>query len=154
MIGEDTITEHRIITLDKGSNFNKSTVWYDGFSTVVELATGVAIHQEDRTSVALAKDYLHYADPTDNVPVNNCQLFVATLFPNGVSETTIKQFKKVDSGAVGHALGIVDNYSGEPYTYYFGSAWSKFDVRTQAEWQNRIDWAMRNIREPLVVEVK
>ena len=40
VIGEDTITEHRIITLDKGSNFNKSTVWYDGFSTVVELATG------------------------------------------------------------------------------------------------------------------
>ena len=79
---------------------------------------------------------------------------MATLFPNGVSETTIKQFKKVASGAVGHALGIVDNYSGEPYTYYFGSAWSKFDVRTQAEWQNRIDWAMRNIREPLVVEVK
>ena len=154
VIGEDTITEHRVITLDKGSNFNKTTVNYDGFTTTVELAAGVVVHQEDRNSVVLAKDYVHYADPTDNIPVNNCQLFVGALFPNGVSETVIKQFKKVDSGAVGHALGIVDNYSGEPYTYYFGSAWSKFDVRTQAEWQQRIDWTMRNIRQPLKVEMK
>lgn len=154
VIGEDTITEHRIITLDKGSNFNKSTVWYDGFTTVVDLATGIAIHQEDRSSVVLSKDYLHYADPTDNVPVNNCQLFVGTLYPNGVSETLVKQFKRVDSGAVGHALGVVENYAGEPYTYYFGSAWSKFDVRTQDEWQQRIDWTLRCIREPLKVEMK
>ena len=154
VIGEDTITEHRIITLDKGSNFNRSTVWYDGFTTVVELATGVVVHQEDRNSVVLAKDYVHYADPTDNIPVNNCQLFVAALFPDGVNETVIRQFKKVDSGAVGHALGIVDNYSGLPYTYYFGSAWSKFDVRTQAEWQQRIDWKLRNVRQPLAVEIK
>ena len=154
VIGEDTITEHRIITLDKGSNFNRSTVWYDGFTTVVELATGVVVHQEDRNSVVLAKDYVHYADPTDNSPVNNCQLFVAALFPDGVNETAIRQFKKVDSGAVGHALGIVDNYSGLPYTYYFGSAWSKFDVRTQAEWQQRIDWKLRNVRQPLAVEIK
>ena len=154
VIGEDTITEHRIITLDKGSNFNRSTVWYDGFTTVVELATGVVVHQEDRNSVVLAKDYVHYADPTDNIPVNNCQLFVAALFPDGVNETAIRQFKKVDSGAVGHALGIVDNYSGLPYTYYFGSAWSKFDVRTQAEWQQRIDWKLRNVRQPLAVEIK
>ena len=154
VIGEDTITEHRVITLDKGSNFNKTTVNYDGFTTTVELAAGVVVHQEDRNNVVLAKDYVHYADPTDNIPVNNCQLFVGALFPNGVSETVVKQFKKVDSGAVGHALGIVDNYSGEPYTYYFGSAWSKFDVRTQAEWQHRIDWTMRNIRQPLKVEIK
>ena len=154
VIGEDTITEHRIITLDKGSNFNRSTVWYDGFTTVVELATGVVVHQEDRNSVVLAKDYVHYADPTDNIPVNNCQLFVAALFPDGVNETAIRQFKKVDSGAVGHALGIVDNYSGLPYTYYFGSAWSKFDVRTQAEWQQRIDWKLRNVRQPLTIDIK
>lgn len=154
VIGEDTITEHRIITLDKGSNFNRSTVWYDGFTTVVELATGVVVHQEDRNSVVLAKDYVHYADPTDNIPVNNCQLFVAALFPDGVNETAIRQFKKLDSGAVGHALGIVDNYSGLPYTYYFGSAWSKFDVRTQAEWQQRIDWKLRNVRQPLTIDIK
>jgi hypothetical protein len=51
-------------------------------------------------------------------------------------------------------LGIVNDYQGKPYTYYFGSAWSRYDVRTQDEWQQRIDWTMRSLRNPLTVEVK
>ncbi len=153
-VGDDSVTEHRIITLDKGSNFCQMTVWYDGISIPVELATGVVIHSEAKKGIVLGKDYLHYADLTDNLPVNNCQLFVATLFPNGVRETKVLPMKKKSDGAEGHAIGIVDNYAGEPYTYYFGSAWSKFDVRTAAEWQQRIDWTMRCIKEPLKVTVK
>ena len=150
----DTVTEHRIISIDKGSNFSKATVWYDGITMPLEFATGVVIHSEDKKGIVLGRDYVQYADPTDNVPVNNCQLFVAALFPNGVGETRVIPLKEKKGGNEAHALGIVDNYTGEPYTYYFGSAWSKFDVRTQAEWQNRIDWTMRGIREPLVVTVK
>ena len=154
VLNGDTVTEHRIITLDKGSNFCKMTVWYDGITMPVEFATGVVIHSDAKRGIVLGKDYLHYADPTDNVPVNNCQLFVATLFPNGVGETRFLPMKDKRGGNEGHAIGIVDNYSGEPYTYYFGSAWSKFDVRTQNEWQQRIDWTMRGIRQPLVVKMK
>ena len=154
VLNGDTITEHRIITIDKGSNFNQTTVWYDGITMPVEFATGIVIHSEAKQGVVLGKEYIQYADPTDNVPVNNCQLFVATLFPNGVGETKFLPLKEKRSGSEGHAIGIVDNYTGEPYTYYFGSAWSKFDVRTQTEWQNRIDWTMRGIREPLKVSVK
>jgi hypothetical protein len=153
-VNGDTVTEHRIITIDKGSNFSKMTVWYDGISMPVEFATGVVIHSDAKQGIVLGKDYLQYADPTDNVPVNNCQLFVATLFPNGVGETKFLPMKEKRGGNEGHAIGIVDNYTGEPYTYYFGSAWSKFDIRTQAEWQQRIDWTMRCIKEPLEVKVK
>ena len=149
----DTVTEHRIIMVDKGSNFCKMTVWYDGISVPVELASGVVIHSEAKKGIILGKDYVQYADLTDNLPVNNCQLFVATLYPNGVSETKLLPMKQPVSGAEGHAIGIVENYAGEPYTYYFGSAWSKFDVRTQQEWQQRIDWTMRCLREPLKVTI-
>ena len=55
---------------------------------------------------------------------------------------------------MGHALGILNNYRGEPYTYYAGSAWSRYDVRTQAEWQQRIDWTLASLRQPLTVEIK
>ena len=139
--------------VDKGSNFCKMTVWYDGISVPVELASGVVIHSEAKKGIILGKDYVQYADLTDNLPVNNCQLFVATLYPNGVSETKLLPMKQPVSGAEGHAIGIVENYAGEPYTYYFGSAWSKFDVRTQQEWQQRIDWTMRCLREPLKVTI-
>ena len=152
--GSDSITEHRIITLDKGSNFNRVTVWYEGLSEPTQLASGVVIHSEEKESVVLGKDYVQYADPTDNVGYNNCYLYVAALFPNG--NVTIKKvlFDQPKGGNEGHALGIVSDYKGEPYTYYFGSAWSRYDVRTQVEWQQRIDWMLRSMRQPLTVKME
>ena len=149
----DSITEHRIISLDKGSNFNRMTVWYTSLKQPSQLASGVVIHSEDKESVVLGKDYVAYADPTDNPRVNNCQLFVATLYPKGNVVTSKKLFAQPSSGNEGHALGILDGYKGERFTYYFGSAWSKNDVRTMKEWQERIDWTLRSLRQPLKVVV-
>ncbi len=145
----DSVTEHRLIMLDKGNNFNRVTVWYTGMKKPGRLASGVVIHSEDKESVVLGKDYVAYADPTDNPRVNNCQLFVATLYPTTAVETRKILFPQPSNGNEGHALGIVDNYRGERFTYYFGSAWSKYDVRTMPEWQQRIDWTLRSIRQPL-----
>jgi hypothetical protein len=152
--GSDSIVEHRIISLDKGSNFNRVTVWYDGLTKPAQLASGVVIHSEEKDAVVLGRDYVQYADPTDNVGYNNCYVYVAALFPDGVSKTEKQLFSEPRGGNEGHALGIVNDYQGKPYTYYFGSAWSRYDVRTQDEWQQRIDWTMRSLRNPLTVEVK
>ena len=152
--GSDSITEHRIISLDKGSNFNRISVWYEGLTQPTQLASGVVIHSEDKEPVVLGKDYVQYADPTDNIGFNNCQLFVAALFPEGNVKTQKLMFDQPKGGNEGHALGIVSDYRGDRYTYYFGSAWSRYDVRTQAEWQQRIDWFMRSLRQPLTVELK
>jgi len=148
----DTVVETRIIQLDKGSNFNKMIVSYEGLKHPVKLASGVVIHSEDAKSYVLGKNYVQYADPTDNVEVNNCQLFVATLYPQGVNQTLMKKLAKQSGGNEGHALGIKNNYKGEPYTYYFGSAWSKYDVRSQAEWQQRINWTLSSLQQPLSVK--
>ena len=153
-VAGDTVVEHRIITLDKGSNFNRMTVWYEGLTQPQQLASGVVIHSEDKESVVLGKNYVQYADPTDNVAVNNCQLFVATLYPEGVTTTAKRLFDQPSGGNEGHALGIQSNYQGEPFTYYFGSAWSKYDVRNQREWQERIDWTLRQLADPLSVTIE
>ena len=150
----DSITEHRIISLDKGSNFNKMTVWYTGMTQPTRLASGVVIHSEDKESVVLGKDYVAYADPTDNPRVNNCQLFVATIYPKGNVETSKLLFDRPSGGNEGHAVGILDGYKGERFTYYFGSAWSKNDIRTMAEWQQRIDWTMQSLRQPMKVSMQ
>lgn len=127
----DGITEHRIISLDRGSHFNRMTVWYDGIKKPTMLATGVVLHDND--NLVLGKNYVQYADPTDNPKLHQSQVYVATLFPNGVSKTCLLE------GEQNHAIGIVDNYQGAPYTYYFGSAWSRYDIRSQAQWQLTID---------------
>jgi len=152
--GGDSITEHRIISLDKGSNFNRVTVWYEGLTQPAQLASGFVIHSEDKDNVVMGKDYVQYADPTDNVGYNNCYIYVGALFPNGNVTTKKVLFDQPKGGNEGHALGIVDGYKGEPYTYYFGSAWSRHDVRTQAEWQQRIDWTLRSMRQPLTVSME
>ena len=145
----DSITEHRLISLDKGSNFNRITVWYTGMKQPAPLASGVVIHSENKEGVILGKDFVAYADPTDNPRVNNCQLFVATLYPEGSVSTRKLLFQQPSNGNEGHAVGVLDGYRGERFTYYFGSAWSKYDIRTMSEWQQRIDWSLRSIRQPL-----
>ena len=153
--GDKNVVEHRIISLDKGSNFNKAVVWYDGLSTARDVAAGVVIHAEDTESVVLGKNFVQYADPTDNPSKQNFQIFVATLFPEGDVTTTKLMSKKPANGIAGHAVGVLKNYkSGNRFTYYFGSAWSKNDVRTQREWQLRIDEFLEALATPLHVNVK
>lgn len=149
------LTEHRLLSLDKGSNFNKTTVWYEGAGKAIDVASGVVIHNEDVNSVVLGKDYVQYADPTDNPKGQNFQIYVAALFPNGVTETKQVANAGGQNGIAGHALGIRRGVQpGEKLTYYWGSAWSKFDCRTQQEWQLRIDGFMKSLSHPLDVEVK
>ena len=127
----DGITEHRLISLDKGSHFNRMTVWYDGIKSPMALASGVVLHGND--NLVLGKNFVQYADPTDNPKLHQSQVYVAVLFPDGVSETRLLE------GELNHAIGIIDNYQGSPFTYYFGSAWSRYDIRSQAQWQLTID---------------
>ena len=142
---EKGVTEHRHITLDKGSHYNKMTVWYDGISRPTSLATGVVLHDEE--NIILGKDYVLYADPTDNPEVHQSQIYVGTLFPEGVDETT-KLMEKLN-----HAIGIVRQYKGSPYTYYFGSAWSNYDVRTLAHWKLLAEEYLKNIRNPITIQL-
>ena len=137
----DGITEHRLISLDRGSHFCRTTVWYDGIAHPLTLATGVVLHDHDH--LMLEQDYVGYADPTDNPKVHQSQIYVATLFPEGIDETLLLE------GETDHGLGLVRDYKGQPYTYYFGSAWSSYDVRTQAQWQLTINETLDNLSQPL-----
>ena len=121
------------------------TVWYDGIDKPVSLASGVVLHGDD--ALVLGKNYVQYADPTDNPSLHQSQIFVATLFPEGVSETRMLK------GELNHGLGIVNNYQGAPYTYYFGSAWSCYDVCSQAQWQMMIDEYLAHLRQPITYNI-
>ena len=149
------VVEHRIISLDKGSNFNKMTVWYDGLTQATDFATGFPIHEEDTETKTFAKDYVSYADPTDNIEVNNSQVYVGVLFPEGIDHTYYQLFNKKHDGATGHALGLKRGLkNGEKYSYYFGAAWSKYDVRSYAEWQIRIKDYLDAQKMPLKIEIR
>ena len=141
----DGITEYRLVRLDKGSHFNRITVSYDGISQPTGLAAGVVIH--DDKNPLLGKNYVLYADPTENPQANQSQIYVGTLFPEGIDET-------VSWGeSPRHGLGIIRQYT-KPYTYYFGSAWSGFDVRTFAQWQQTAEEYLYNLSNPLTIQLQ
>jgi hypothetical protein len=151
----DGIIEHRILSLDKGSNFCEAWVWYDStaanasrftFHASLQVAAGLAIRPADPTTVVIGKNYIHYADPTTDPDRHQCQIYTALLFPD--TDVEIKQME-------GHALGILKNYqNGQRFHYFFGAAWSEFDIRSQAEWQCRIDGFMLARQQPLQVSIK
>lgn len=153
--GDVNVVETRLLSLDKSSNFNRMTVWYDGLTRPVDLASGVVIHTEDTESVLTSEKYVLYADPTDNPQGQNFQIYVAALFPNGISETKQLMYDNPTRGNAGHALGIVKDYKGgDKYTYYFGSAWSKYDCRSLGEWTVRVESALDDMENPLKVVMK
>lgn len=142
----DGIVEHRLITLDRGSHYNRCTVWYEGIKQPMAWASGVVLNGDGE--LALGKEYVLYADPTDNPKLNQSQIYVGTLFPNGINKTTILKGNK------NHGLGILRKYQGQRYTYYFGSAWSCYDVRTMEAWKLLSTHYLQNIKNPLIIAVK
>jgi hypothetical protein len=153
VVDGDTVREQRLIQMDRGSNFCRMTVSYEGLTKPRRLCAGVVVQKEDPQPVVLQPSYVSYTDPTDQPKVHQSPLYVATLFPDGDVTTRRIAAPSAKSGYDSHAVGFIENYQGEPFTYYFGSAWSKYDVRTPQEWQQRIEWFMRSVKEPLRVSV-
>lgn len=139
------ITEHRRISLDKGSHFNRWTVWYDGVGDDVEFCSGVVVNGNGKPD--LKKNHVTYADPTDNPRLHNSQIYVAAVFPYNKVETKLSPDKR-------NAVGVVKNYHGEPVTYYAGSAWSGYDVRTYPQWQLLVEEFVAGKAQPLQVKME
>jgi len=147
------VVEHRIISLDKGSNFNQMTVWYEGLSKPCDMAAGVVIHTGDTESIFLGKDYVLYADPTDRKEYGY-QLYVGALFPQGAQTQTL-MFDTPEGGNAGHAVGVVKGLKNlQRYTYYFGSGWSCYDVRSMNEWKLRAEEFLGAVNMPFEIEIE
>lgn len=152
------ITEHRIITLDKCTHFNRMHVWYDGVNSAMQLCSGVTVNQPEGglTSqqllkrpdmLTLGKGFVCYADPTDRPALHNSQVFVAVLFPYHKVKTRLSPDER-------NAIGVIDNYRGEPTDYFFGAAWSNYDVATYSQWLLLVSEQMQALQTPLKINVK
>lgn len=96
-----------------------------------------------------------YADPTDNPQGQNFQIYVGAFFPGEGITTCKKMFDEPKNGAAGHALGVKKGLKAdEPFTYYFGSAWSKYDCRNMLEWTARMGLESESINNPLKVTIE
>lgn len=151
--GQDNVIEHRLISLDKGSYFNRITVWYENLKKPIKFCSGVVLHTDSKSNIRLGNNFVQYADPTDNQEKHGFQIYVATLFPFDRVNTRILWNNQLGKGITGHALCETTIKTNHRITYYFGAGWTGSGVRHQDMWQQEIDTFLAILEAPLKLSV-
>lgn len=123
IVGNDTITEHRIISLDSNAHLNNCKVWFDGMSGEKSLVVGFPLRDNSGIYYDLGRGILAYADPTQGSDNGKALLGL-------VCETPAVEFLNTD----GHALLRYTLKPGETFEYNWGFAWDRTDIKTLMEW--------------------
>jgi hypothetical protein len=152
--------ETRIISLDKGSQLNKTVVYYTGLKKPAELGVGIVIHPSNPEGYVMNKDmgYIGYEDLTDNVNNNNGKIYVGAVFPIALKETKALLFSKKESnelrgGATGHVLAVSNYLPQSEFIYYWGDGWSKWGFPSKDLWEKYLQHFSIAVRNPLVVDL-
>ncbi|MCR5455457.1 MAG: DUF4861 domain-containing protein, partial [Bacteroidales bacterium] len=96
--------------------------------------------------------------PTDRPKDDYGQIFSGVVFGDKkIKDTYYQQFDTLEvkqRGALGHVLGKTNLQPGEKLCYYFGAAWSKYDIATFEEWNNYLKNFANNISNPLTITIE
>jgi hypothetical protein len=139
------VTETKRITLDAGSHLNKidSTFTFTGASTI-DAAAGLAIHP-GADFAALADGHILSVWDTPQDPT-------AGRIATGIIEAPDQQATVRQLDDQGFLVFQVN--SGQPFTYYAGSGWSKADMPTQSTWNAYLQEKLFELEHPLQIQWK
>jgi hypothetical protein len=136
------VTETKTITLDAGSHLNQIVSTYTYKGAPLTLAAGIAIHPGGDSNIPAENGIASVWDtPQDPTAGHIATGLLATKSEN--AKTLI---------AAQHALLLFDRKSGEPFTYYAGSGWSKADMTDQTIWNAYLTSFLDSREHPLVVD--
>ncbi|MCI6503371.1 MAG: DUF4861 family protein [Prevotella sp.] len=155
MYAQDGIKETRIITQDKGTHLAKVEVTYDGAKANTPVASGIVVHKSQPKAYVINKKegYITYSDALDTPQGQNGQLFIACYYPKKMKAIKYQPLSEEKAGGIGHVLGVTTLSQEKTFTYYAGSAWSKYDVPTMTVWEQLIRHYANNIKNPLKVTI-
>ena len=148
MAGESEIKETRIISLDAYSHFNKVTHIFETDTTLLTVATGIVMPEEDPEANAANTTFgdntgiIAYETPANEA---NGTIFTAAINPDGFGIIKVSN---------GHFLGLNSYQPGNKYSYYAGGGWSKAGFNNFDEWTSFVKETKANIELPLIVEIQ
>ena len=156
MGGDQNVVESRVITLDKGTHLNRLDLTYTNLTEPRDVAAGIVVHKSNPEAYVMnkKKGYVAYADPMDHPEAMNGLIYIACLFPDGLDAVKYVPMEKEEAGATGHVVGMGEYKPGSTYTYYFGAAWSKYDMPDMGSWQQSLERYARMLKTPLSVTLK
>lgn len=141
--------ERRIVSLDRGSHFCRTTVTWP---QPVDICTGIVLHAPLSIWKEVGGEALLYVDPTRDPKKYNFQIYTGVLCPDGFDETRELLFPQPQKDALGHLLGIKRNVNG--LTYYNGAAWSDYDIPTWEAWQLYVRQYLEALQHPLEIQIQ
>lgn len=158
-------TEVRTVSLDAGSQLNKSTVRYEGLSQAAQMAVGIVVHNENPTAFVLnaGGGYMGYEDLGDPNQYKEKyrakqnkdfgKIYVGCVF---TTQKMRQEYRAGEGlpGACGHILGMATCKPGATFTYYFGAGWSRnpeTGLTSLAEWESYLSRFAQQVRQPLKV---
>lgn len=146
--------ETRVITLDAGDWLNRTDVTYHGLDAPCDIVAGQVVHRQNPDGFVLDKEcgITAYADLTENADAGNGAIFVGTV---AVSEAVpvYLPLARPAGDAVGHAVLKGKAYDAIPFTYYWGSGWSKGGMETIGKWTDTLRHKRRCLLNPMTVTV-
>lgn len=152
--GDTAVVESRLITLDRGAWLNRTEVTYRGLTHEASVAPGIVVHRQNPDGYTLNREagYMAYADSTENAANGNGVIYVGVVAPQSTA-FEYRALAEPAGDAIGHILAPAPYTDGTPYTYYWGSGWSKGGVAGVEEWNAILDTAARRVASPLKARV-
>lgn len=123
------VTEHRIITLEAGSQLAHCEVWYEGLDKTVTAVAGFPRRDDSKAIYNARKGFVGYADPTQGK--DNGKAMLGLVLNNKVKKIAEDQ---------GHILAYTTLKPGQKLDYYYGFAWDRAgDIKDMSEWEAYLD---------------
>ena len=160
--GHENIIETRVLSIDLGSYFTKTQVFYTNLDTPMPIVTGIVVQDMDEKSVGNAeKGYIAYPAPTINIDkqrqVDNGTIFIGHAFPFELEKTGISYFSqeesKIKGGSKGHSLAYSTYTPGTPFVYYWGFGWNHATFESYEQWIQYLEKFSAQIKNPISVSI-
>ena len=160
--GCENITETRILSVDLGSYFTKTSVTYANLDKEMPIITGIVVQDKDGKSVGNSeKGYIAYPAPTINFDrqreVDNGTIFVGNAFPFELKAAGLTYFSDEESqargGAKGHILAHSTYSPDSPFVYYWGFGWDHATFDTYEQWLEYLEAYSDQIKNPLTITI-
>ena len=134
------VSETKRITLDAGTHLNKivSTYTFQGAATL-DLAAAIAIHEGAEAKFPVPGSIASVWDTPQDPSAGR----IAT----GMVSDPRQHARTLETA--GHAVMVFTRRSGEPFTYFAGSGWSKADMPAFTDWNRYLQLQLNLLKNPV-----
>lgn len=151
---KDGVVEKRLISQDRGTHMAKFVISYDKLESAQNVCAGIVVHESQPEAYVINKKdgFIAYSDALDTPKGQNGQLYIGVIFPEKMKALKYLAASEKKAGGIGHVIGQTTYQPGQSFTYYAGSAWSKYDVPNMNVWSTLLSGYAQQLKQPLTVE--